>query len=220
MCCLARTVRETANAFPVFVDSAFPLGLLLGRLLSSTARNDRTFCPTEILRRRDPGSQAYPINPCLSVLYATRLCRGRRESALSVLGVTSPRVRGSRAADAVGRCQPGSIPACAGKPSRPPTRNPAGRVHPRVCGEALGEIAEASDCQGPSPRVRGSPTASALQCPCPGSIPACAGKPAAQARAVNLPAVHPRVCGEAPGRIPARAASTGPSPRVRGSLRK
>ena len=48
----------------------------------------------------------------------------------------SPRVRGSPVAVADPAVALGSIPACAGKPSRRPARPAAGRVHPRVCGEA------------------------------------------------------------------------------------
>ena len=51
----------------------------------------------------------------------------------------------------------------------------------------------------------------------PGSIPACAGKPQAPGLQHGKPVVHPRVCGEAPGRESRNAEGRGRSPRVRGS---
>ena len=112
-----------------------------------------------------------------------------------------------------------SIPACAGKPcraSRPPR---AHRVHPRVCGEAVGGGCRPILTRGPSPRVRGSrgdPRAVAVLV---GSIPACAGKPARDALGRRARWVHPRVCGEASISSYPPPVMPGPSPRVRGSLR-
>ena len=68
----------------------------------------------------------------------------------------SPRVRGSPRSRKVVEQRRGSIPACAGKPSRAGTSTSAAWVHPRVCGEAVhdGRVVDAG--WGPSPRVRGS----------------------------------------------------------------
>ena len=49
----------------------------------------------------------------------------------------SPRVRGSRAQEQERRVAKGSIPACAGEPSRRLSMSAIGRVHPRVCGGAF-----------------------------------------------------------------------------------
>ena len=132
----------------------------------------------------------------------------------------SPRVRGSRMQpDPQGRA-PRSIPACAGKPEARPHPDCFQWVHPRVCGEAADSEIHGGVFEGPSPRVRGSPTA-AVNPPDPaGSIPACAGKPRLEAGAGVVHQVHPRVCGEALCRDVPKPPAPGPSPRVRGSLMK
>ena len=132
----------------------------------------------------------------------------------------SPRVRGSPAvlgADLPGR---GSIPACAGKPTRPTRAARTATVHPRVCGEAPLPVPAAALQWGPSPRVRGSREEGVGGDQGDGSIPACAGKPTPAARWRVSRRVHPRVCGEA-GMPPAvQRIAHGPSPRVRGSQRR
>ena len=91
------------------------------------------------------------------------------------------------------------------------------RVHPRVCGEARSGLFTGLSVEGPSPRVRGSPSASASPAVPRGSIPACAGKPDGHRVGRARQRVHPRVCGEARPRHPLGNRYTGPSPRVRGS---
>ena len=131
----------------------------------------------------------------------------------------SPRVRGSRRRDADAGAEPGSIPACAGKPRTAAARIKPFRVHPRVCGEAAVTVAGRVTDRGPSPRVRGSPGRRLRAIRISGSIPACAGKPDGFAVRPSRRRVHPRVCGEAlPAAAPAEP-SQGPSPRVRGSRR-
>ena len=93
MCCPRRAVRETASASPVLVVSPFSVGLPLGRLLSSPVGSIPNG-PTKDFRRRGTGSRAPLVNRCFAVLYETRLYRVRREPALSLLGVPSPRARG------------------------------------------------------------------------------------------------------------------------------
>ena len=70
----------------------------------------------------------------------------------------SPRVRGSPYPAGHGAVMDGSIPACAGKPDYSCGVVLWGRVHPRVCGEALRGVVGDGHSSGPSPRVRGSPT--------------------------------------------------------------
>ena len=92
---------------------------------------------------------------------------------------SSPRVRGTRAAE-LGAPQPNRfIPACAGNAFRVRERSPAPPVHPRVCGERL---------------VRSRPPAPVLR-----FIPACAGNAVGAGYLGRVPAVHPRVCGERGG---------------------
>ena len=130
----------------------------------------------------------------------------------------SPRVRGSPPRPTGSRPGRGSIPACAGKPSRRRLRRRRSRVHPRVCGEARIARSTGGHVTGPSPRVRGSLTVARPAGLRPGSIPACAGKPGAWARWRRPSRVHPRVCGEAAALDAQRVGEPGPSPRVRGSL--
>ena len=131
----------------------------------------------------------------------------------------SPRVRGSRSNSLLMAHGRGSIPACAGKPGRGSSPCAPARVHPRVCGEAARALVAGLSRTGPSPRVRGSPVDAQGADRADGSIPACAGKPASAAPPTSPPAVHPRVCGEAPAVVADVVISTGPSPRVRGSPR-
>ena len=114
-------------------------------------------------------------------------------------------------------CQPGPIPACAGKPTLPMPSCPVRQVHPRVCGEARRGGAVSRQLLGPSPRVRGSRDRNVEVDPSTGSIPACAGKPTARGQPRPGTRVHPRVCGEARHNDDTIDDVSGPSPRVRGS---
>ena len=128
-----------------------------------------------------------------------RVCgeAAERERIRVAVAGPSPRVRGSRRRRRARGWRCGSIPACAGKPSSPPTTRSRRRVHPRVCGEAPVWCQTARVILGPSPRVRGSLLAVVRGRGRRGSIPACAGKPSIRRSAPALTRVHPRVCGEA-----------------------
>ena len=112
----------------------------------------------------------------------------------------SPRVRGNPPASDDPGTERGSIPACAGKPTSVARLPCSARVHPRVCGETSNLMQAVSDHPGPSPRVRGNLVAPDAPTPCAGSIPACAGKPGRFPSDGRPNRVHPRVCGETPGR--------------------
>ncbi len=108
-----------------------------------------------------------------------RVCGAAR--ALTIEQVTdggrSPRVRGSRRCVALGRGARGSIPACAGQPSRSKSSSRSLGVDPRVCGAAKGPLKSAELHEGRSPRVRGSQNDQWSRVRSYGSIPACAGQP-------------------------------------------
>ena len=70
----------------------------------------------------------------------------------------SPRVRGSHLLPADPLGHPGSIPACAGEPTRLLSTCTEKGVYPRVCGGAGMERIESDGLVGLSPRVRGSPS--------------------------------------------------------------
>ena len=78
----------------------------------------------------------------------------------------------------------------------------------------------AAGIEGPSPRVRGSQRRHPEDARGSGSIPACAGKPVPTSSCPSRSRVHPRVCGEALADAASMVPAAGPSPRVRGSLRR
>ena len=137
-------------------------------------------------------------------------------TALSANG-PSPRVRGSRVRREAQGDGAGSIPACAGEPSVVIVVSSVIGVHPRVCGGAYGIAQHGTAEWGPSPRVRGSLLLLGHDDELARSIPACAGEPHAHRPDRLARAVHPRVCGGAPGCARRSVSAAGPSPRVRGS---
>ena len=130
----------------------------------------------------------------------------------------SPRVRGNLTPLLAGQAFHRSIPACAGKPSRPHRSRSRTEVDPRVCGETRVSEPASSCWLGRSPRVRGNPEWVSHKRHLSGSIPACAGKPSRPRAAAATWRVDPRVCGETPDTIADLHASDGRSPRVRGNL--
>ena len=129
----------------------------------------------------------------------------------------SPRVRGNRVDPVRQRPADGSIPACAGEPSRsaPPT---AGcRVYPRVCGGTHALLAGGGGHGGLSPRVRGNRSPYGLAGGDGGSIPACAGEPTTVTLTVREFRVYPRVCGGTICGWDRKRLDPGLSPRVRGN---
>ena len=130
----------------------------------------------------------------------------------------SPRVRGTRRRRVEHAVDEGSIPACAGNPSGRSGSGRSSRVHPRVCGEPGRRGRPIREREGPSPRVRGTPGRRRRARACGGSIPACAGNPATRSTPCRVRRVHPRVCGEPHGVTVHGFRSSGPSPRVRGTL--
>ena len=129
----------------------------------------------------------------------------------------SPRVRGNHCPLAGYIFIPGSIPACAGEPSRDPALRYQRAVYPRVCGGTSGAMRTRSFPAGLSPRVRGNHGAPAYVRTVRRSIPACAGEPPTQRPAARNKKVYPRVCGGTHDRLELVLAVRGLSPRVRGN---
>ncbi len=144
-----------------------------------------------------------------SVLKRTRVAPGR-----------SPRMRGSRFRADHPALGDGSIPAHAGQPGMPATRERSGRVDPRACGAARGPCADLLTTPGRSPRMRGSRVLSIRITDASGSIPAHAGQPRPQRGSRCWRRVDPRACGAAdcPGIV--TASRSGRSPRMRGSRKR
>ena len=85
-----------------------------------------------------------------------------------------------------------------------------------MCGENRDAHKTATAYMGSSPRVRGKLMMRSGFQFVRGLIPACAGKTRCLGRVPVLRRAHPRVCGENPTGMYARAYLTGSSPRVRG----
>ena len=132
---------------------------------------------------------------------------------------SSPRVRGKQARVHEPVDQGRLIPACAGKTGGGRCRAPAGRAHPRVCGEnhVAGHIHLL--LVGSSPRVRGKHGDARGVEHVQGLIPACAGKTRPRIRRAGSPTAHPRVCGENCPDAMRTGTPRGSSPRVRGKRR-
>ena len=176
------------------------------------------FCPGSIPacagepRRRATTSSMRRVYP--------RVCGGTDVSAIkmSAWPGLSPRVRGNHVGRAVRQAVGGSIPACAGEPTKGGTRASQGRVYPRVCGGTVELLALALAGAGLSPRVRGNRAAVPILVTVIGSIPACAGEPRGRVLDSERSRVYPRVCGGTPWRRAASPRAAGLSPRVRGNL--
>ena len=113
-----------------------------------------------------------------------RVCGGisfANEGGACVQGL-SPRVRGNRLYSRDDGATGGSIPACAGEPSRRPSMSWYRTVYPRVCGGTVRLSSSAGASSGLSPRVRGNRTRLEKEARPDGSIPACAGEPSASQR--------------------------------------
>ena len=141
---------------------------------------------------------------------------GPRDVVCADIG-SSPRVRGTGETLREYELETRFIPARAGNRGSPRPFRGRITVHPRACGEQQRGRKNMKLSNGSSPRVRGT----AVCCGCPKVhyrfIPARAGNSVGELYQVQLPAVHPRACGEQPeGRCPAKRCS-GSSPRVRGT---
>ncbi len=129
----------------------------------------------------------------------------------------SPRVRGNHANKLPVQIHCGSIPACAGEPSRAYLLRRPRTVYPRVCGGTGAGRNRTHPGHGLSPRVRGNLRRQVADDPLSRSIPACAGEPISVFRHRNEKPVYPRVCGGTAPLLTISANAIGLSPRVRGN---
>ncbi|ASC07487.1 hypothetical protein S101468_03286 (plasmid) [Acetobacter pasteurianus subsp. pasteurianus] len=88
---------------------------------------------------------------------------------------SSPRVRGTRAGFSENSRGDRFIPACAGNTKSHAIPASVTSVHPRVCGEHVGDALNNNKNSGSSPRVRGTPFQLGYSQQIPRFIPACAG---------------------------------------------
>ena len=129
----------------------------------------------------------------------------------------SPRVRGNHQKAGPLPARDGSIPACAGEPSRRNPKSTHGAVYPRVCGGTPPKDLKMEEWYGLSPRVRGNRSNSPCPCAWSRSIPACAGEPNGGRAYDSLLRVYPRVCGGTIIGVSPICPDSGLSPRVRGN---
>ena len=129
----------------------------------------------------------------------------------------SPRVRGNPFYCGYASVGMGSIPACAGEPSKTLQCPVQSRVYPRVCGGTDSICLLPRYHRGLSPRVRGNPHDGVDGQWSVGSIPACAGEPSGSRGESSWRRVYPRVCGGTRSTRPSTLLAKGLSPRVRGN---
>ena len=151
-----------------------------------------------------------------------RVCGGTPGQAVSrspPAGL-SPRVRGNPVLAHVVSRASGSIPACAGEPSRVSLAGTSDGVYPRVCGGTFSCCSCASVCVGLSPRVRGTCACCPCACSRQGLSPRVRGNRRRFRFLVAFARVYPRVCGGTFISAAIAASSVGLSPRVRGNRRR
>ena len=114
--------------------------------------------------------------------------------------------------------QGGSIPACAGEPSKVLIAKTNITVYPRLCGGTHWLPYRSDEAQGLSPPVRGNRSGASAGRAVAGSIPACAGEPSGRVRRTGGIGVYPRLCGGTRTAHGPLIARWGLSPPVRGNL--
>ena len=159
--------------------------------------------------------------PCPSVIGGSsprvRGTRTRRWAGSTLLDGSSPRVRGTPRGCALRNPSGRFIPACAGNTRSLGEQLSSTAVHPRVCGEHPWAGNERNLSAGSSPRVRGTRRQMPSIGHCARFIPACAGNTSTSAARSRWAPVHPRVCGEHGEGPGADVLPCGSSPRVRGT---
>ena len=109
---------------------------------------------------------------------------------------SSPRMRGTLFMHVDQFLHGGIIPAHAGNTLMSRPKRSLTWDHPRACGEHESLIIELVVVEGSSPRMRGTPTTTAVETLSRGIIPAHAGNTARRRVRWGTPWDHPRACGE------------------------
>ena len=130
---------------------------------------------------------------------------------------SSPRTRGTPGRYVLEAPRVRFIPAYTGNTSSSPTRAPPPPVHPRVHGEHASNRSSRYPICGSSPRTRGTPSCRPFKQEGCRFIPAYTGNTRSMLLAAVAVTVHPRVHGEHGFRTDPAFASTGSSPRTRGT---
>ena len=165
-------------------------------------------------------SQASINSCCLSE--HPRVCgeNPKPHGNVTLVGGTSPRMRGKLVHDVLFVQLRRNIPAYAGKTREVFSLADDFQEHPRVCGENVHDhVKQHIDC-GTSPRMRGKLPNQPCYHRKHRNIPAYAGKTGQAMMVWCWPQEHPRVCGENVMIAPAYMGWGGTSPRMRGKLRR
>ena len=109
---------------------------------------------------------------------------------------SSPRMRGTPRKPLPVAVQIRFIPAHAGNTDRRIGSWRKCAVHPRACGEHIGEYVATAESYGSSPRMRGTLIGEALANIGKRFIPAHAGNTFTRSKRATAISVHPRACGE------------------------
>ena len=136
----------------------------------------------------------------------------------SMIGGSSPHVRGALTNEVWKPLVDGIIPACAGSTTAWSTCSMLTGDHPRMCGEHKVFSPVLNGVKGSSPHVRGALERVVDGAHGVGIIPACAGSTVVRCGHINIRRDHPRMCGEHLVRFRTCAPSAGSSPHVRGAL--
>ena len=126
-------------------------------------------------------------------------------------------MRGTRIVVHLFTSRPGIIPAYAGNTRTEDLEQLIDKDHPRVCGEHLTRDSSYTIFPGSSPRMRGTPPPLGNLRNVQGIIPAYAGNTDCSADVASGSGDHPRVCGEHSANSAYPSASSGSSPRMRGT---
>ena len=157
-----------------------------------------------------------------ALVFYPRVCgatRPHRRTERPAEGL-SPRVRGHPIIIGALVAILGSIPACAGPPTRGRGLSRTRKVYPRVCGATGKGQCRPCRAAGLSPRVRGHHALGELRLLRARSIPACAGPPRVPRSRLKMAPVYPRVCGATGEGGSILDKQIGLSPRVRGHRRE
>ncbi len=131
---------------------------------------------------------------------------------------SSPRLRGTPPFDARERSFRRFIPAPAGNTSSSYVTTEKYTVHPRACGEHVGQQLLRAIAGGSSPRLRGTQPLLVRILSLMRFIPAPAGNTVFFSVVWRYQAVHPRACGEHYVAHADSEGANGSSPRLRGTL--
>mgnify|MGYP001470775927 CR=1 FL=1 len=131
---------------------------------------------------------------------------------------SSPRLRGTLSGQRPPTALRRFIPAPAGNAQQKQPSEEEISVHPRACGERRTTHSKSLAANGSSPRLRGTRSRAAACTSGMRFIPAPAGNAASTPMGTSSPAVHPRACGERNKFTDQFHATSGSSPRLRGTL--